>query len=124
MKKLVLIIACSCLYIHFVFAQGGTWTWISGSDQAFNAGAFGTQGVPSVNNYPPGLYECCEWKDNQGIFWIYGGTNPNMGDMWRFNPVTLEWTWMTGTGQPNAQPVYGLQGIPDPANTPGSRSYC
>lgn len=30
------------------------------------------------------------------------------------------WTWVKGSNQPNAAAVYGTQGIPDAANTPGA----
>jgi len=107
-----------------VFSQAGMWTWISGSNIQGALGAYGTQGVPSVNNHPPGLYEYSEWKDLQGNFWLYGGFDPKYSDLWRYNPVTNEWTWMKGNGLTNQIPVYGTQGIPDPANTPGERPYC
>src|SRR6185436_11851300 len=77
--------------VHFAFGQGGIWTWISGSKLVNDVGVYGTQGIPSVNNHPPGNYEMAEWKDKQGNFWLYGGTMPPMNDLWRFNPVTLEW---------------------------------
>ncbi len=56
-----------------IYAQGGTWTWISGDSMPNAPGVYGTQGVPSINNHPPAVYEPCEWKDKQGNFWIYGG---------------------------------------------------
>src|SRR5438045_3105947 len=59
--------------LHSAFGQGGTWTWISGDSAVNSPGVYGTQGIPSVNNHPPGLYEAAEWKDKQGNFWIYGG---------------------------------------------------
>ncbi|MBL0052493.1 MAG: hypothetical protein IPP29_13785 [Bacteroidetes bacterium] len=40
----------------------------SGSSNANAAGVYGAQGVLSVNNHPPAVYEPCEWKDKQGNF--------------------------------------------------------
>jgi len=123
MKKKLLflsiyLIACPWL----AFSQAGEWTWMSGVNTTNFSGAFGTQGVPSVNNSPPGIYEGCEWKDHQGNFWLYGGTG-GYGDMWRYNPLTNEWTWMTGTSFVNPTTNYGVQGVPSPSNAPGVRGF-
>src|SRR5438045_1742714 len=85
-----------------LLAQAGQWTWVSGVSFTNNTGTFGTRGVPNVNNSPPSLYEACEWKDHAGNFWLFGGLFYNglsstAGDLWRYNPLTNEWTWMTGT---------------------------
>jgi len=106
------------------FSQAGMWTWISGSNIQGSIGVYGTQGIPSVNNFPPGLYEYAEWKDLQGNFWLYGGWDPTYSDLWKYNPVTNEWTWVKGNGQIAQAPVYGTMGIPNSANTPGQRPYC
>ena len=95
---------------------------MAGPNTGGGAPVFGTQGVPSVNNRPPGTYGPICWTDNTGLFWLYGG-NSNYADMWRFNPTTLEWTWVKGTGVANVASVYGTQGIPALTNTPGSRSF-
>ena len=88
-----------------------------------NPGVYGTQGIPSVNNHPPGAYEYVDWKDLQGNFWIYGAGYPSMNDLWKYNPVTNEWTWVKGSQTAGQNPVYGILGVPDPANTPGERSF-
>ncbi len=106
-----------------IYAQGGTWTWISGTSNANAAGVYGVQGVPSVNNHPPAVYEPCEWKDKQGNFWIYGGLYNSYSDLWKFNPTTLEWTWVKGNGIPGQQPVYGTKGVGNILNSPGVREY-
>ncbi|HRC32547.1 MAG TPA: kelch repeat-containing protein [Bacteroidia bacterium] len=107
-----------------IYAQGGTWTWISGSSNANALGVFGTQGIPSVNNHPPAVYEPCEWKDKQGNFWIYGGTYNSYCDLWKFNPTTLEWTWVKGSGLQNMPTYYGTKGVANISNSPGVRSFC
>ena len=43
--------------------------------------------------------------------------------MWKFNPLTKEWTWVSGYGTPYHAAVYGTCGQFDPANTPGCRGY-
>jgi len=130
MKKNQIIPAISGLLIflfvisfQFSFAQAGTWTWISGSNVISDPGVFGTQGVSSVNNYPPSAYEYNEWKDKQGNFWLYGGMDPQYSDLWKYNPVTTEWTWVNGNGLVSNAPVYGIKGISNPSNNPGVRFY-
>jgi hypothetical protein len=68
------------------------------------------------------------WTDNSGNFWLFGG-----GDLWKFNPSTDEWAWMSGAGAPpcpfdpligynvcTVQPaVLGTLGLPDARNAPG-----
>jgi PKD repeat protein len=115
---------CLGFFSSPVFSQQGMWTWISGTDVVGDPGVYGTQGIPSVSNYPPGLYEYSEWKDLQGNFWLYGGWDPGYSDLWKYNPLTNEWTWVKGNGSTFQAPVYGTLGVPDPANTPGERSYC
>ena len=112
------------LFTHQVFSQAGMWTWISGSNLIGAPGVYGVQGIPSVNNHPPGLYEYTEWKDLQGNFWLYGGFSPSYSDLWKYDPVTNEWTWVKGNGMQGLQPVYGSIGVSDPANFPGKRMYC
>jgi len=120
MKKYFLLLVMIAFCFESTFSQSGMWTWISGDSTVGALGVYGTQGIPSVNNHPPALYEYAEWKDKQGNFWIYGGWTPPLSDLWKYNPSTNEWTWVKGTGViQNA--VYGTQGVPDPANTPGQR---
>jgi hypothetical protein len=120
MKKIFFPFCLAICVAQGAFSQGGTWTWISGTTAPNASGSYGTQGIPSVTNHPPADYEYMEWKDKQGSFWIYGGSYAYYADLWKFNPSTLEWTWMQGNGAPWQPAVYGVQGIPSPTNTPGT----
>ncbi len=104
------------------------WTFVhpSGSN-----GVYGTQGLPSPLNFPPGLNAPICWTDADGDFWLFGGTNSSgfsLDALWRYQVATDEWTWMKGypgvtpgiTGEPPA--VYGTRHVEDVANTPGSKS--
>jgi len=115
----IYLIVCPLL----AFSQAGEWTWVSGVNSANFTGTFGTQGVPDVNNAPPGDYEPCEWKDQQGNFYLYGGTINSYGDLWRYNPTTNEWTWMTGTALSSPVANHGTLGVPSPTNAPGVRAF-
>jgi N-acetylneuraminic acid mutarotase len=64
--------------------------------------------------------------------WLLGGLGVDadsatgyLNDLWKFNPVTSEWTWMGGSstvGVKGGQPgVYGKLGVAAAGNAPGSR---
>ncbi len=102
------------------------WTWISGSDQTDQVGIYGTKGVPDPSNVPGARAYPIRWTDANGKFWLFGGSSPINGisclsDLWMFDPVTLEWTWMSGSDQLGQPAVYGTKGVPSSSNDPGSR---
>ena len=114
--------------------SNGEWTWVSGSNQSEQAGIYGTQGVPSPNNVPGARYEGVGWTDAQGSFWVFGGTGIDstgtrggLNDLWKYS--SGQWTWMAGSAlevdptltYAQRAGVYGTQGVPSPANTPGAR---
>jgi hypothetical protein len=109
-----------------IHAQQGQWQWIKGVSHYYTIpGHYGVQGVPDPLNEPPALYEACEWTDLNGNFWIYGGNEvfDLFNDLWKYDPLTNEWTWMSGTATANDPGVYGVQGIPSPLNRPPSMGY-
>ncbi len=83
------------------------WTWMHGPNTYGGAGTWGTKGVPNINNIPSGRMVYARWKDHLGNFWLFGGMDGDSlspalyNDMWRFNPNTLMWTWMSGTNNIN-----------------------
>jgi hypothetical protein len=101
------------------------WTWISGSDTTSQAGTYGTKGVPSPSNIPGARYGPVSWIDSQGNLWLFGGYIVDdwgaLNDLWRFDPATLEWTWVSGGNTGNEAGVYVTKGVPDPLNVPGAR---
>lgn len=110
-----------------LFAQPpGEWTWMSGDNLPAQPPVFGTLGVPDPANKPGGIYEGCEWVDQAGNFYMYGGLDYNFqtkADLWKFDPVTNEWTWINGTGGVGGNPVYGTLGVAAATNQPGERGY-
>jgi gliding motility-associated-like protein len=107
-------------------AQNGVWTWMKGSQTPTLPAVYGTQGVSSPTNDIHSVYEAGEWTDLNGNFWIFGGVESvSLGyysSLWRYTPSNNEWTWMKGPSTTNAAGVYGIQGVPSPANYPGARS--
>jgi N-acetylneuraminic acid mutarotase len=107
----------------------GQWTWISGGNLVNQAGVYGTLGVPSPSNVPGARMGAVSWVDPQGLFWLFGGIGyaeggayGNLNDLWRFDPATLEWTWVSGDPTVNMPGTYGTKGAADPANGPGART--
>lgn len=111
--------------LSFPAGAQGTWTWMHGSNLPNSAATFGTQFIPAPANNPPGMYKPYGWTDQQGNFWVYGGYNSinfqTYSDLWKFDPLSNQWTWMNGTGALNSPGVYGTQGVPSPLNHPGGR---
>ena len=112
------------------------WTWVSGSNLAGTspngqAGVYGTQGVPSANNVPPGLSSGTGWIDASDNLWLFGGNgdSPTNGEgfllnnLWEFNTQTREWTWVNGSGSGEVSDpgVYGTMGVAAATNVPSGR---
>ncbi|MDR3727417.1 MAG: kelch repeat-containing protein, partial [Terracidiphilus sp.] len=111
----VVFIAAICLVILNSFlssaanAQTNQWYWTGGTHVALSnqtpSGSWGALGVPSLGNIPSDRQGATTWTDSSGNFWLFGGqgtdSNPPgsgyLNDLWKFNPSTLEWTWMGGS---------------------------
>jgi len=105
------------------------WTWIKGSSGINQAGVYGTQGVASTSNNPGSRVDAATWTDASGNLWLFGGHGyttaslmPNyLNDLWKYNPGTNEWTWISGSSVYTAGGVYGTKGTASVTNIPGSR---
>ena len=105
------------------------WMWVKGDSIINPISVYGTQGISSATNKPSGRDYCYKWKDNLGNFWLYGGYGHSystccfggLSDLWRYKPSTNEWTWMKGDTLLDGQVNYGIVGVPDVNNRPGSR---
>lgn len=111
----------------------GSWTWKSGASTAGAAGVYGTQGTAAAGNVPGARESASSWTDSAGNFWLFGGTyiaaNGNLyylNDLWKYDPATGFWAWMSGSNAATAlygtPGTYGTKGVAAAANTPGSRS--
>ncbi len=105
----------------------GNWTWIKGSSTGNQLGTYGTLGVAAPVNTPGSRYSAVSWTDSSGALWLFGGWGYSTGnegylnDLWKYVPVTGNWTWMKGASTTNQWGTYGELGVPDPTNTPGAR---
>ena len=101
------------------------WAWMGGSNQIgitswSQPGVYGTKGIPAAQNMPGSRDSAASWTDGSGNLWLFGGSASN--DLWKFNPSTGLWAWMSGSPGNAAQPgIYGTMGVADAANVPGTR---
>jgi hypothetical protein len=111
---------------------------VGGSSGSGALGTYGTIGLPSTSNIPGARYGGASWVDVNGDLWLFGGYGYDgttsgiafhnfllvamMNDLWRYRIISGDWTYMRGSTITAALSTYGLIGVPDPANVPGSRS--
>ena len=108
--------------------SSGQWTWVSGGDVGNAAGVYGALGAASSSTTPGARYAASSWIDASGNLWLFGGYGCDssgdvgaLNDLWKFSPMSGQWTWIGGGNGENASGVYGTQGAPSASNTPGSR---
>lgn len=102
-----------------------TWTWISGTDAVDQPGIYGTKGVADTSNVPGARCGAASWIDLGGNLWLFGGAGPgydHLNDLWKFDPATREWTWVSGSDIPDQAGVYGIKCLADPSNVPGGET--
>jgi N-acetylneuraminic acid mutarotase len=105
------------------------WTWIKGAGPNITnqAGIYGTQGVAAVINTPGARYKANTWVYNNKVY-LFGGNGFDkngvqgfLNDLWEYNPITNNWTWLKGANVVNQLGSYGGQGLPSAFNRPGCR---
>jgi N-acetylneuraminic acid mutarotase len=115
------------------------WAWMGGSSIASGSGVdgisgvYGTIGQASSTSYPGSRIYAAGWADANGNLWLFGGfgfdsagTNGVLNDLWKYDPIANQWTWVSGSssvpgpalGQPG---IYGTLGTPAPGNVPAGR---
>jgi N-acetylneuraminic acid mutarotase len=105
------------------------WTWMGGYSTIFEAGTYGTVGLPSATVLPGSRVNAAGWNDALGNFWLFGGfgctTNSlnvgNLDDLWKYNYPSGQWTWVKGSNSIDQNGIYGTMGSPAPTNNPGGR---
>ncbi len=108
------------------------WTWINGSSTANPYANYGTQGVTSALTTPGGRYSSAYWTDWKGTFWLFGGIgltantsvyDGTLNDLFKYEPLTNQWTWVKGSVLHDQNGTYGTQGVAAANNIPGGRQY-
>src|SRR5437879_433199 len=123
-RKYILILSVSiCLSIQSQgqISPNSLWMWMNGDSTGNVKTVFGTQGTPSPANKPGGRYGSISWTDRSGNLWMFGGESDTSGltpikkwnDLWKYDPLRNQWTWMKGNSLSNWTSGSG---------SPGSRS--
>jgi hypothetical protein len=108
----------------------GDWTWVGGSDVNGGAGQFGTLGTAAATNIPSARKHALSWVDASGNLWLFGGLGCDstdscgnfLNDLWKFNPGTGQWAWMSGSNFGGEDGTYGTKGTAAAGNAPGARN--
>ncbi len=95
------------------------WTWMGGSNTPSQTAVYGSMTVPSSTNIPGASYNFVSWKDAAGNFWLYDAIDGT--EIWKYDPVTAQWAWMSGNNTGIVMPVFGTMGVSSSSVHPGER---
>lgn len=128
MKKYILSLVYIVCLLCYDNLNAQNYTWMKGSNSATVAGVYGTQGVAALANAPGARHGCNTWTDASGNMWLFGGEgvlnrNEWFSDLWKYSPVTNQWTWIKGPNTANNAGIYGTMGTAAMANNPGCREF-
>lgn len=105
------------------------WAWIKGPTVINQFANYGAIGVSAPTNIPGSRYDANTWIDALGNLWLFGGygvvssgSQGFLNDLWKYNPTTNEWVWVSGSNILQQVGLYGTQGVPSFTNSPGCRS--
>ncbi len=103
------------------------WTWVSGDQSSNHFGIYGIKGVAAASNKPGARMGSISWSDNNGNLWLFGGSGyaasgfDDLNDLWKYNINIGQWTWIGGDNTVHNLSVYGIKGVANANNKPGSR---
>ena len=123
----VCLLAVFVLTSHTAHSQISQWTWVGGDSIDNKLPVFGTRGVPSPATTPANAYGMISFTDTSGNFYLFQGYTYRGNPLWRYNPSTNEWTWLHGDSANTSTlstGVYGIKGVPAPANIPRKLIGC
>lgn len=102
------------------------WTWIAGDSVINQNASYGTIDIGDPSNVPGARNDQAAWVEDDGDVWVFGGEGyddvggfGHLNDLWRFDGTN--WTWAAGSSTVDQFGVYGPQGVPGSAYTPGGR---
>ena len=105
--------------------SANAWTWVSGSNVFGQAGVYGTQGTADPANVPGARTGAVAWVDSSGKLWLFAGVGYDstesgdfLNDLWRFDPATSRWSWVSGSKTSGQLGVYGTKGTAAPVERP------
>ncbi len=123
-------ITADCAVTTSSFVPAFTWVGgsntVSGYDTGY--GVYGTEGVAANTNVPGARQYAVSWAGPSGTLWLFGGYGwgsfgtGSLNDLWEYSPSNGEWTWVSGSGAPYSNGIYGTEGVAAASNVPPSRS--
>ena len=99
-----------------------TWTWMSGSNTRNQSGTYGA--TTGTTGMPGARLGVASWTDSAGNLWLFGGNNGSgftYNDLWKFNPATATWTWVSGSKNIGTGGTYGA--TTGTTGMPGARAW-
>lgn len=102
------------------------WVWVNGDSVDNTMPVYGTKGIASATNTPGATEYPSILADKTGTIWLYGGDNGSTAsyytnELWKYNPDSNMWTWVSGDSTHSHPPVYGAKGTANLFNNPGGR---
>jgi hypothetical protein len=67
---------------------------MSGNNQTDQIGIYGEKGIPSPSNAPGARYSSISWVDNEGSFWIFGGSGYDAGKEIAIRSNTFQYSFV------------------------------
>lgn len=99
------------------------WTWMKGPNTLNSGPIWGVKKVEDPANNPAARLSFTKWKGKDNNFYVFAGGNSasSRNDLWRFNPFTNNWTYMSGSKVVNNLGTYNGQCLPDTSTYPQAR---
>lgn len=106
------------------------WTWLTGTATLNQLGTYGVLGTAGAGNSPGARQYSSTWTDSAGDLWLFGGyvrtdvlsgSTAFANDLWKFNPVSNQWTWINGSDLTNQIGSHGSINVTSPSNVPSAR---
>src|SRR5258706_14854039 len=119
--------ALLCLFASGVYSQvnnNASWIWMNGEKHLPGRPTMGQQNIPASANTPGGRKHAVTWHDQNNNTWLFGGFGYGgnllgyLNDLWKYNPVSNQWVWVSGSSGVNFGGIYGMQGVAGPDNIP------
>ena len=110
----------------------GNWVFVAGGTTFNQLGNYGAQGTAASSNIPGGRHEGAGWADANGNLWLFGGegedsvgtANGILNDLWMYNIVSNQWTFVMGSDKANQTGVYESSPAVGPVNTTNAAGTC
>lgn len=114
--------------------KDGTWTWVNGNADGYNAaGIYGTRGAAADANQPGARHAAQAAADADGTAWVHAGQGVDslgqealLNDLWRWDGS--RWTWISGGMSeavggniPKVEGKYGTRRVHTPGAIPFGR---